>query len=120
MKEVLNFIFVVVILGIASWIAPNHVHFDSFRSLLLAALLLFVAELIVAVVGLIVAAAAAIAGNFLGAFSIAVGLIFFGEMIAITLVDGWMETASFTGTWTVVLLALAFAVFRIPDNHNRR
>jgi hypothetical protein len=119
MKEVLNFIIVVVILGIASWIAPGCVHFDSLRSLLLAALLLFVAEFIVVVVGLFAAAATFIAGNFLGAFSIVAGLLFFGELLAIKMVDGWMKTASFTGTWTVIALAFFIAVLRIPETPRR-
>ena len=116
MKEVLNFIIVVVILGIASWIAPGCVHFDSFRSLLLAALLLFVAEFIV---GLVAAATTFITGNYLGAFSIVAGLLFFGELLAIEMVDGWMKTASFTGTWTVIALAFFIAVLRIPESPRR-
>ena len=114
MRQVVNFIITGVILAISAWWFPQYVQIDGFITLVLAALLLFVAEglAILLYFALVVSATFT---HFWAGIVAAISLIFMVEIFALTLVDLWLAGLVINGFWPKFFIALALSIFRIQD-----
>ncbi|MBP5512153.1 hypothetical protein J6X90_02090 [Candidatus Saccharibacteria bacterium] len=112
-KNVLNFIFLVVILAAASWIAPGSIYFGSLRALILVAGIMYVVEEFV-----LILCNTPIAKRFFSRQYFLLGdpylFVLCSEATALGLADIYMSTVSFGDNWTVYILAATVILLRIP------
>lgn len=117
MRQILNLIITGVILYLASIFFSDVVQIADTKSLILATLLIFVAEIVVVVVVFIMVAVSVFSGNVAGVVA-SIFAICFVEIIALSLVSAWVPGVTIVGFWTKFILAFALSVFRIPENHD--
>ncbi len=117
MKGVANFIITFVILWIAAYFFPNVVHVDSIRTLIIATLLLFLAEAVVVIILFIATIFSIMMLDWYAIIGTIIG-IFFAEILALSLLSAWIPGFYIVGFWPKMLLALAFSIFRIPSNQS--
>jgi len=117
MKQIFNFIITGVILYLASVYFSDVVQIADMKSLILATILLFIAEIIVVIVLFVMMAVSLFSGNWGGLIIIAIAICF-AEILALTLVSAWLPGVTITGFWTKFLLAFALSIFRIPDKED--
>ena len=117
MKQILNFIITGVILYLAAKFYPAAVQIADTKSLILATVLLFIAEIIVVIAIFIMMAVSFFSGNW-GGIVVGAIAICFAEIIALTLVSEWIPGITITGFWTKFILAFVLSVFRIPEKNN--
>lgn len=110
----------VFITGIVLWLAatffPQFVRVDSFKTLALASILLFVAVVLVLLFFFALIVSAALAQYWAGVL-VGTLFVFFAEIAALYLLDTWLPGLSIYGFWPKFLLAFALSVVRIQDNH---
>ncbi|MBP5674946.1 phage holin family protein [Candidatus Saccharibacteria bacterium] len=116
MRQIANFFITGIILWVAAWLFPQFVQIDSMKTLALAALLLFVAEVVVLLLFFALIVSAALAQYWAGVL-VGMTFVFFAEIVALSLLDAWLPGLSIYGFWPKFLLAFALSVFRIQDNH---
>lgn len=116
MKQVVNFILAGLVLLLASVWFPTYVYVADFKTLIISTLLLFVAEILVVILIFAMIVAMALASNFQGVIT-GVVAVFFAEIIALSLLDAWMPGLAINGFMAKLLLAVALAIFRIPDKN---
>lgn len=117
MRQILNFIITGVILYLASVYFSSVVRIADTKSLILATILLFVAEIIVVIIIFIMMAVSFFSGNLAGVIA-SIFAIFFAEIIALSLVSAWLPGVEIVGFWTKFMLAFLLSVFRIPEKHD--
>ena len=117
MKEVLNLIITVAILAFFAWFFPELVKIDGTKTLLFAAFLLFVAEMLVMLVIVVMMFFSFISGNLSGIFA-GIIAIFFAEIFALGMVDAWLPGITIDGLAIKCLMAIVLSVFRIPTTNN--
>ena len=117
MKQVVNFILAGIVLWLAALWFPAYVQIADFKTLIISTLLLFVAEIIVVLLIFVAIVVMALMSNWAGVIS-GVVAVFFAEIIALSLLDAWMPGLAINGFVPKMLLAVALAIFRIPDNNN--
>lgn len=118
MKQIVNFFITGLILWLAAWLFPQFVRIDGMGTLVLATLLLFIAEVVVVIAFFAFIASAALAQFWAGVL-VGILCVFFAEIAALSLLDAWLPGLSIIGFWPKFLLAFAFSIFRIPaDNYN--
>ncbi len=117
MKQIVNLIITIVVLYIFATFFPELVTISDTKSLILAAFLLFVAEIVVIVALFVFMAFALIYGDIL-TFLLGAVMTFFGEIIAIYLVDHWLPGVSFHSFWAMFIVAFILSVFRLQETNN--
>lgn len=116
MKQIANFIITGVVLWLAAWLFPRYVQIDNFQTLVLASVLLFVAEIVVLLLFFALIVSAALAQYWAGIL-IGILFVFFAEIVALSLLDSWLPGLNIIGFWPKFCLAFALSVFRIQDNN---
>ena len=116
MKQIANFLLAGIVLWLAALWFPAYVGIADFKTLVIATILLFVAEIIVVIGIFIVIVVMALMSNWTGVIT-GVVAVFFAEIIALSLLDAWMPGLTIVGFWTKFLLAVALSIFRIPDTN---
>ena len=117
MKQIANFFITGMILWIAARFFPEYVRIDGIGTLILAAILLFVAETVVALALFLFFITAALSQNW-AAIVVIFAMVFFAEILAITLLSAWLPGLTIIGFWPKFLLAFAFSAFRISSSRN--
>jgi len=115
-RWLVNVIIVAGILWMATIFFPTKVIARGHYTILMAAALLSVAEILVMLVIFLMMASTVLTGNLVGAIAGIIS-IFFAEIIAISLLSSWLPGLTIVGFWPKFWLALAFSVFRIPSNN---
>ena len=115
MKQIANFFITGIVLWVAAWLFPQYVKIDGFRTLVLASLLLFVAEVVVLIAFFALITSAALAQFWAGVL-VGILFIFFAEIAVLSLLDAWLPGISIIGFWPKFCLAFALSVFRLQDN----
>lgn len=116
MKQIVNFILAGVVLWLAALWFPAYIQIADFKTLVIATILLFVAEIIVVLAIFVVIAVMVFTMNWAGAVT-GIVAVFFAEIIALSLLDLWMPGLVIIGFWPKFLLAVALSIFRIPDTN---
>ena len=112
-KNVLNFIFLVVILAVASWIAPGSIYFGSLRALIFVAGIMYVVEEFV-----LILCNTPIAKRFFSRryFFLDNPYLFVlaSELIALDFADFYLAAVSLGDNWSVTLITMAVILLRTP------
>ncbi|MBR1875060.1 hypothetical protein IJ798_01635 [Candidatus Saccharibacteria bacterium] len=116
-RQIVNFIITGLILYLAVELFPEVVIIDNMRTLIAATFLLFVAEIVVVFAILIFMLFSIFTQNYVGIITGFIG-IFFGEILALSLLSGWLSGFMVVGFWPKFWLALALSVFKIPEDNS--
>ena len=116
MKQIANFFITGIVLWLAATFFPQFVRVDNFKTLVLASILLFVAEVLVLLFFFALIVSAALAQYWAGVL-VGTLFVFFAEIAALSLLDAWLPGLNIFGFWPKFLLAFALSVFRIQDNN---
>ena len=113
-RQIVNFIITGLILYLAAELFPEVVIIDNMRTLIAATFLLFVAEIVVVLAILIFMLLSIFTQNYVGIIAGFIG-IFFGEILALSLLSGWLSGFMVVGFWPKFWLALALSACRAQD-----
>lgn len=118
LKQLVNFVITGAVLYVASRAFPSVVIIDGWGALILATLLLSIAEFIVAIAVLALMFISVFTQNWAG---VVVGFIalFFGGIIALSLLSAWIPGFMVVGFWPKFMLAFALSALRVPDDDKR-
>ena len=109
MRRILNLVATGLILWVASWVFPSVVHIDGFLTLVAAAIVLWLLDIVVAI-GCALLALLFAAMGIGGVALFAVIAILFSQTIALFLMSGNLSGFLVDGFWPKILLSLCIAI----------
>ena len=119
MKDIANFILAIVILWVQSLLWGDYFRIDGLLTLLIAGVLLFVAEILVSVIMFFVMSSMLLSGRFVSFAICLISAMMLVEYFALSLLDMWLPGLAFVGFLPKIVTAFLLSLFRIPDINAR-
>ena len=119
MRTILNLVIGGLVLWAASRLFPATVQINGTGTLILATVLIWVVSFAVALICILIAGIGAVFENWIWII-IGIILVFFSDIIAMTILSKNLDGFMVVGFWPKVLLSICFALFhlRAPSSDN--